>query len=301
MAAGDPSQIFIQKFAADTIHLAQQKKSKLRACVTEQFDVANKFTFKVTSGRAAMTSRATASSSTIGLNGYKRTATQFVDQVYNNRVVLPVEYVAADSYTEADVKRQLESPQATLAKAFASQVGRQFDDIIIAAAFAAALDSLGNSNSHPAGSQLGGATTAPSVDLVKTAREMLAESDVDPDEEKYMVVSPNFITALLGTTQVASKDYAPVQALYEGKVDTFCGFKFIESNRLTSPGGTPKQIYGIAMTKDAIGLAVNSELRVDIGKDPGLSFDTVVQVAIDAGAVRVQDAKCLRVHYLETN
>jgi len=92
-----------------------------------------------------------------------------------------------------------------------------------------------------------------------------------------------------------------LQALQAGKIDQFMGFKFIESNRLTSPGGTPKQIYGCAFTKDSMGLAVNTEGVVDIGKDPTISFDTVVQIQIDAGAVRIQDAKVIRVHYLETN
>ena len=297
MAANEISQLQIQKFAQDTIHLAQQKKSKLRMCVTEQFDVANKFVFKVTSARAAMTAR-----TNVGVVAGKRTATAYADQVYNNRVVLPAPYYTADSFsTYDDAKRQLESPSAILTRSFAMQVGRQFDDIIIAAFFAAALDDLGNSNAHPAGSQIGGATTAPSLDLLKTARELLAENDVDPDEEKYFVCSPNFITALLGDTKATSTDFAAIQALQVGKIDTFLGFKFIESNRLTSPGGTPKQIYGAAYTKDSMGLAVNMEGKVDIGKDPGLSFDTTVQVQLDAGAVRIQDAKMLRVHYLETN
>ena len=297
MAANEISQLQIQKFAQDIIHLAQQKKSKLRMCVTEQFDVANKFVFKVTSARAAMTAR-----TNVGVVAGKRTATAYADQVYNNRVVLPAPYYTADSFsTYDDAKRQIESPSAVLTKSFAMQVGRQFDDIIIASFFAAALDSLGNSNSHPAGSQIGGATTAPSLDLLITAREILAENEIDPDEEKYFVCTPNYISALLADTKVASSDFATLKALQEGKIDRFMGFKFIESNRLTSPGGTPKQIYGAAFTKDAIGLAVNTEGVVDIGKDPSLSFDTIVQVQIDAGAVRIQDAKCIRVHYLESN
>jgi hypothetical protein len=298
VAANEISQLQIQKFAQDIIHLSQQKKSKLRMCVTEQFDVANKFTFKVTSARGAMTARAN-----VGVVAGKRTATAWVDQVYNNRVVLPAPYYAADSFSSYDdVKRMIESPQAILTKAMAAQVGRQFDDIIIASFFAAALDNLGNSNAHPAASQIGGATTAPSLDLLVDARELLAENEVDPDEEKYFVCSPNFISALIENTKVASRDYAAMQALQTGKIDTFMGFKFIESNRLTNPvSGPPDQVYGCAFTKDSIGLAVNTDGIVDIAKDPGLSFDTTVQVQIDAGAVRIQDAKCIRVHYLETN
>lgn len=297
MAVNEISQHFITKFATDTIHLAQQTKSKLRATVTEQFDVANKFIFKTAAARGAMTQRAN-----LGVNAGKRTATAFVDQVWNNRVVTPLEYVAADSFRAADAKRKIESPRLDLAKAFAAQVGRQWDDIIIAAFFANAPDDLGTANAHPAANQIGGAAIAPSLALIKTAREILAENEIDPDEERYFVCSPNYITALLNDTAIGSSDYNTVKALVEGKVEKFMGFRFIESNRLTSPGGAgPYQRYAAAYTKSSMGLAVNTELEVDVGPAAHLSFDTVVQVRIDAGATRVQDAQMVRVHYLETN
>jgi hypothetical protein len=182
-------------------------------------------------------------------------------------------------------------------------VGRTFDDVIIAALFAAANDSAGNANAHPAASQLGSAVTAPSFDLVRLVREVVGEKEVDPDEEVFFAISPNFVSALLNDAKATSFDYANAKALMNGAVvQGWMGFTWIVTNRLTKPVvGPPAQVYAAAYTRDAMGLLLLSDATTDVGKDPGTWFDTVVQTSVDIGAVRIQDEKVLRVHFLETN
>jgi hypothetical protein len=83
-------------------------------------------------------------------------------------------------------------------------------------------------------------------------------------------------------------------------VQGWMGFTWIVSNRLTDPAPTSSQRYALAYTKDAIGLVVAKEPFVKIAEDPGASFATTVYLGVDLGAVRVQDEKMLRVHYLES-
>jgi hypothetical protein len=297
MAVHEISDLYISTFADNVIHLAQQKKSKLRDTVTVKSGVGNQHRFQTVAARSTMTKRTAQ-----GTNAGKRPATAYADTVYGNRVVLPSPYTTADSYEWEDVARMIVDPQSALTTSMAAQLGRTYDDVIIASLFAAALDDLGNSHAHLAAQQLGGATTAPSFDLINLARETLEETDIDLDEEKFMLVSPNFVSALLADEKATSFDFNNAKALASGQVvQGWMGFTWKVTNRLTTPGGTPKQIYGAAYTKDAIGLVVNTEGKVDIGKDPGQSFTTTVQLACDIGAVRIQDAKCLRIHYLETN
>jgi hypothetical protein len=297
MAVHEISDLYIKTFTDNVIMLAQQKKSRLRDTVTVKSGIGEQLRFQTVAARAAMTKRTAQ-----GTNAGKRPATAYVDTVWGNRVVIPSPYTAADSYEWEDVARMIGDPQSILTTSLAAQLGRTYDDVIIAAMFAASLDDLGNSHAHLAAQQLGGATTAPSFDLVNAAREVLDETDVDPDEEKFMVVSPNFISALLGDSKATSFDFNNGKALASGQVvQGWMGFTWKVTNRLTTPGGTPKQIYGAAYTKDAIGLGINVEGKVDIGKDPGQSFSTTVQIAADFGAVRIQDARILRLHYLETN
>jgi hypothetical protein len=299
MAANEIQNHFIKTFESNVIHLAQQKFSKLRRTVTEKSPgPTEKHSFRVVDARGAMTAR-----TNVGANAGKRPATPFADTVFNDRACFSAPYGTADSYSQADVLRMIQSPESDLTIAQAKQVGRTFDDIIIAALFANAPDSAGNANAHPAGNQLGGAAIAPSFALVKGVRERALESDIDPDEQMFFVVSPNFVMALLDDVKATSFDYANAKALMGGNlVEGWMGFTWIVSNRLTKAlVGPPAQMYGAAYTKDAMGLLVLSDGKTEIGKDPGQWFDTTVQTTVDIGAVRIQDKKVFRVHYLESN
>ncbi len=299
MAVNEIGNHYIRTFESNVIHLVQQKYSKLRRTVTEKSPgPTEKHSFRVVDARGAMTDRAN-----VGANAGKRPATPYADTVYNDRVVGSTRKGTADSFSRADVVRMIEDPQSVMTTAMAAQVGRSFDDVIIAALFGNALDSLGTVNAHPAANQLGGAAVAPSFALVRSVREAVLERDIDPEEEVFFACSPNFVATLLDDPKATSYDYANAKALMSGGlVQGWMGFSWITTNRLTKAlVGPPAQIYGAAYTKDAMGLLVLDDVKVDIGEDPGAWFDTTVQVSCDIGAVRIQDNKVFRVHYLETN
>lgn len=299
MAVNEISNAFVKTFESNVIHLAQQKYSKFRRCVTEkQPGPTEKHAFRVVGAGGALAARAN-----VGTVAGKRTSTSFDDTVWNDRVAIPAHYGKADSYSQAEVNRMITDPNSVLTQKHAAMVGRTYDDVIIAALFASAADSAGNANAHPAGSQLGGAAIAPSFDLVRQTREVALEKEIDPDEEMFFAISPNFVAALLNDAKATSIDYANAKALMAGGiVQGWMGFTWIVTNRLTKAlVGPPAQIYGAAFTRDAMGLLVIQDAQTDVGRDPGTWFDTVVQTSVDIGAVRIQDEKVLRVHYLETN
>jgi hypothetical protein len=298
VAVNEISNEYVKTFEANVAHLAQQKYSKLRRTVTEKSPGAtNSHAFRIVSARGAMTAKVS------GTNAAKRTATPYADTVHNDRVAIPQAYGTADSFEWDDLTRMIADPQSILTTSMAAQVGRTFDDVIIAAATGNAPDSAGNANALPAEQQLGGAAVAPDFALVRSVREAILEKDIDPDEETYLVVSPNFVANLLNDAKATSIDYANGKALQAGGiVQGWMGFTWIVSNRLTKAlVGPPAQVYGLAYTRDALGLLVNKDLFTEIGKDPGQSFATTVYVGCDIGAVRIQDSKMFRVHYLETN
>jgi hypothetical protein len=299
VAINEISTHFVKTFESNALHLVQQKTSKLRRTVTEKRPgPTDKHSFRVIAARGAMTDRAN-----VGAVAGKRTATPYSDTVFNDRVCGSTRKGTADSFSRAEAQRMLEDPQSALLASMTKQVGRTFDDVIIAALFANALDSLGTVNAHPAASQLGGAAIAPSFALVRQVRETALEKEIDPDEEMFFVVSPNFVTTLLDDPKATSFDYANAKALMSGGlVQGWMGFTWITSNRLTKPVvGPPAQVYGAAYTRDAVGLLVLDDVHAEVGKDPGAWFDTSIQLECDIGAVRIQDEKVLRVHYLETN
>lgn len=290
---------FIKTFEANVIHLVQQKTSKFRRAVTEKSPgPTDKHAFRVVGPGGTMTAR-----TNVGKVAGKRTATPFDDTDYNDRVVSAVHYGIADSYSKAEMLRMLTDPASVLTVKHAAMVGRTYDDVILAALFATAYDSAGNSGAHPAGSQVGGATQVFNFDFVKSVREAMLEKEIDPDEEIFMAVTPNAVSQLLDDPQATSADYTNGKALMSGGViQGWMGFTWLVSNRLEKAvAGPPAQRYGAAFTRDAVGLLVLQDAQTDVGQDPGTWFDWVAMTTVDIGAVRIQDEKCFRVHYLESN
>ena len=56
-----------------------------------------------------------------------------------------------------------------------------------------------------------------------------------------------------------------------------------------------------AYTRDAIAVKINSDISSTVDRIPQKQNSILVQSSMDLGAVRVQDEKVFRVHYLETN
>lgn len=296
MAVNEIQNHYIRTFEANAIHLVQQKASKFRSRVTEKGATTEKHSFRVVDARGAMVDRGG-----VGTNAGKRPATNFSDTVFNDRVVTSTPKNTADSYSKPDLERMLEDPQSEIYKAMVPQVGRTFDDVINTAFFANALDTLGTVNAFGAvgtAPTVGGAAVAFSLSLCVDLLEAFNTDEVDPDEEKFLAVSPAAVSAMLLEPKATSADYVNARALMSGKVvEGYMGFTWIMSNRLTHP--VAGQTYCPAWTRDSMGLLVLQDILLDVGKSPTQQFDTIVQVSIDIGATRVQDKKVKRIHFLE--
>jgi len=294
IAVNDIGTHFVKTFESNAIHLVQQKSSKFRSKVTEKSPGATeKHSFRTVEARGAMVARVGAP----GETGSKRTATVYVDTQFNDRVVSTLEYATADSWSKPDMRRMLEDPNSEIYRAMVPQVGRQYDDLIVAAFHAAAYDALGTANAFGAvgtNPTLGGAGTAFAFGLIADCLEAFNSDDVDPDEQKFLAVPPAAITAILNEPKATSSDYVSAKALMSGQaVDGYMGFSWIMSNRLNHP--IAGESYCQAWTRDAMGLLILKDIEFQSSVEGTLSFDTIVRLSIDAGAVRIQEKKCKRI------
>ena len=110
------------------------------------------------------------------------------------------------------------------------------DDAVISAATGTAFTGVagGTSTALPAGQIITEAGTGRlTIAKLRQAKEILDLADVDPSLPRYIVVGPKQITDLLGTTEVTSSDFNTVKALASGDVNSFLGFNFVVSNRLS--------------------------------------------------------------------
>lgn len=292
LAVNEPLTHAIKTFEQNVIFLVEQKTSKLRTTVTERSPggtVAH--SFRVTAPRTG----ALQAKANQGVNAGKRQATVYEDTVYNDRVAVPAAKYTADSYEWDDAMRMMMDPQSLLTRQMASQLGRGIDDIIIAAFHATAIDTAGTAGLvFPAANTFGTGADLTLANVLDLNERMLA-ADIDPDEEKFLVVCPSAVTAMLNETKLTSSDYVNFKALAgNGNVDNILGFRWIVSNRLAA-GGAGGRKYAMAYSRDSMGLLITKNPFVEAGKDPSTQFSTSVMAAMELGAVRIQDDKVWRI------
>ena len=107
-----------------------------------------------------------------------------------------------------------------------------------------------------------------------------------------MAVSPEQIEDLLNLSTVTSADYNTVKALVQGEIDTFMGFKFIRSNRLTDDG-TSRLCY--AWAQEGCKLAIGKEPTAKIDERSDKSYATQVYYCSSFGATRMQETSVVQI------
>ena len=191
--------------------------------------------------------------------------------------------------------RTLIDPTSTYAQAAAFAMGRAMDDVIISAATGTAFTGVsgGTSTSLPGGQAITeSGTDGLTIAKLRNAKRIMDLNSVDASIPRYIVVSPRQIDDLLGTTSVTSADFNTVRALVTGEVNTFMGFQFIVSNRLSI--ASSKRLC-FAYAADGIKLAVGKDVmsRIDERSDKG--YATQIYYCMSIGATRMEEDKVVSI------
>ncbi len=245
---------YIQQFDDRVHQLYQEKGSKLRNAVRLRTGVTGEAHSFPVYGKGAALDRG-AMASVVGTMGVTATKVKAILADF----VAP-EY--SDIFQQAKINYDDETQ---LQMAIAKAMGRKEDQVII--------DELAQNSAKTIPATFEDRSTAKGLTVAKIrrAKRLLDNDGVDP-EDRYFVVTPGGIEALLGETEVTSADYNSVRALVQGEVDTFLGFKFImiadcidaKNAQLGLPGvGSADRKY-FAFHKEALGLAIGIDHRTEI-------------------------------------
>jgi hypothetical protein len=163
------------------------------------------------------------------------------------------------------------------------------DDVIIAAALGTAKTGKTGATSVtlPAGQKIAVAASGLTLAKLLSAKEILDAAENDPDEPRFLACPAKDITVLLNTTEIKSADFNTVKALASGQIDTFLGFKFIRTQRLTLDGGSARQC--IAWRKSGVLLGIGQEVVTDIGPRRDKSMSIQVFVSMSLGGTRMEE------------
>ena len=282
---------FVQQYSANVQMLSQQMGSRLRDAVRLETVV----------GKNAFIDQI--GSVTAQLRSSRHADTPQIDTPHQRRRLSIASYEFADLIDDADKVRMLIDPTSSYAQAAAAAMGRAMDDVIITAALGTA--STGETGSGSAtldatANMVGSASSNDGLTIAKLteAKRKMDLNDVDPSIPRYIAVGPKQIEDLLGTTQVTSSDFNTIKALVQGDVDTFMGFQFIMTNRLDIDSNDIRSCFAWAEDGITLGIGKDVQARIDERNDKG--YATQVYYCMDIGAVRMEEAKVVKIFCDET-
>lgn len=276
---------FVQQYSSNVQLLSQQKGSLLRNAVRVESQV-GKNAFYDQVGSATAQKRLS-----------RHADTPQIDTPHARRRVSLVDYEYADLIDDQDKVRTLIDPTSPYSQATAFAMGRAIDDEIISAAFGTAYtgETGSTSTTFPSGQvvSVGSPVAGLSIAKLVEAKQLLDEANVDTTLPRYVAVAPEQLADLLNITTVTSSDYNTVKALVQGEIDTFLGFKFIVSTRLSSESGTNRRV--IAWAEDGLLLSIGKDITAKIDERADKGYATQVYYAMSIGATRMEEEKVVEI------
>jgi hypothetical protein len=294
-------QIFAQQFGATLYALAQQKESKFASKVRRETVASAELAYFDSIGAEDPPEQATT----------RHGDTPLSEPNLGRRKVMPYKWHKGTILDEYDKARMMADPQGPIVQGHAMSFGRKKDDLIITAALGTAyvgktgattIAALNNETGQIGIDGDGTVTAAETLPAAGTPvvmtlgkillmSQLFNEADVDPDIPKYWAVSPGCIKEMLDVTEITSADYVTVKALLNGKVDTFMGFNFFWTNRLTKDAATSTCWRTIAWAQDGLLLAYIGDIKSRMSERPDKCYSTQIYTEMDLGAVRMEGAK----------
>ena len=185
------------------------------------------------------------------------------------------------------------NPTSAYARNEAAAMNRAIDDVIITSMNASASTGVagGTSTALPSTQKFATSDQSDGLTVAKllAAKKNFDDNDIDPSRKRFIVCGPQQISDLLGTTEVKSSDYNTVKALAQGDINSFLGFEFIMSTRLSMDATNTDDRLVFAYTEDAIKLAIGSDIKANISERADKSYSTQVYYAMSLGAVRMEE------------
>lgn len=284
---------FVQQYKANVALLTQQKGTKLRSCVDVEHVTGQTAYFEQIGMMVART------------NITRHADTPILDVPHARRRVALSDSVTAALIDQEDKVRMLIDPTSEYARSAAMALGRAMDDAIIAAADGIAYTGADGSTATAYNTAMtvtvqkrAAGVTAGNYGLnvakILEAGNLLGGQDVDPEDERYMIVNQRQATSLLNDTRIASRDFNMAMPLMSGKVAEFGGFKIIMCNRITQDAnGYDKVLY---WAKGGMKLGLGQDIVTRISERNDKNHATQVFAKMTIGATRMEE---VRVGYIE--
>ena len=300
---------FVKQYTDNVMLLVQQQGSRLRNAVRLE---TGKVGEEVFMERIGSTNAQEVTS--------RHADSPLIDTPHDRRRVVPKSYDWGDMVDNSDKLRMLIDPASPYAVNAAYAMGRAMDDLIISEALGTAFTGKSGSTQQtlPAGQKVlvdfntydsGTGDRGLTIGKLIEARRILGAGEADDYDmggrpNLFIVANARQMAKLLSDTSMggtsgsggisaASADFNSVRALVAGELDTFMGFQFIRSERITTDSNSDDQV--IAFHRDGIGLCVWEDVRARITERADKRFSTYVYLSMTIGSVRLEEERVVEI------
>ncbi len=283
-----PDTIYAKSYGSNVSMLAQQIGSRLRNTVTVKSGVVGEETYMDQIEAFEAIAR-----------GNRLAATDPTLASYARRRIALEDFYIAKGLDKMDDIRTLADPTSAISKSGIAGLGRKIDDQIIAALYGTAYTGKvgGTSTVLPSAQKVASASTNLTLAKWLDALEILNGNDVDPSDEKFLLIGSNQLSSLLNTTEIKSADYNSVKALVQGQVNSFLGCTVIRTERLPVATSVRKCLL---YTKSGIGLAIGRDIVSRIDELPTNHYAKQLYFSMSIGASRLEEDKVVEISCLES-
>lgn len=278
------TESFVQQYADNFIHLAQQTTSRLEPLVSLESGI---------KGMSKSINRLGQRTAQRRVNRHGDTPIN--DQPHSTRYVDLFDWEDGDMLDDQDKIRMLTDPSSEYVKAMIQSLNRAKDSVIISALGGNSRSSTGNIV-LPSGQKIAvGGTGLTKAKLISTRGLFRAnEADEENGEVLCLAYGNKQLQDLLSDTTLTNSEYNTVLSLQNGTINNaiLFGFKMVPSERLPISSTTR---YCYAWAKSGVVLGVGENIMTRVGEDSGKGFNTRVYAKMSIGAVRVEEEKVVEI------
>lgn len=281
------TEAFVQQFADNFRHLAQQMTSRFENRVTIESNIVGMSKSVNRLGQRTATRRT-----------QRHADTPINDQPHSTRFVDLFDWDDGDMIDDQDKIRMLVDPTSDYVKAMVAALNRAKDDVIISSMGGNSRATTGNIILPTTQKIAVGGTGLTKAKIIQ-ARKLFRRNEADNHngEELFITYTAQAAADILADTTLTSADYLAGKFLEEGDVEgRWMGFTWIPSER-TPYDGTTRKLY--AWAKSGVTLGKGQDITTEVGKDPGKGFNVRIYAKQSIGAVRTEEEKVVEIAVTE--
>lgn len=282
------TEAFVQQFADNFRHVAQQSQSRLEPTVTIEPNIVGMSKSINRLGQRTATRRT-----------QRHGDTPINDQPHSTRYVDLYDWEDGDMVDDQDKIRMLVDPTSDYVKAMVASLNRAKDDVIIASLGSTSRSTTSNIILPAAQKIAVGGTNLTKAKIIQAKTLFRTnEADEEAGEELYMLYNAAAAAQILADTTLTSSDYLSGQFLREGSVrGKWMGFNWIPTERCPKIG-TSRFLYAYA--KSGVTLGKGADIMTKVGEDASKGFNVRIYAKMSIGAVRVEEEKVVEIACLES-